>query len=169
VPTVRLRPIVAEDVAVLAQARGEDNAFEFFGHQPSNRLTRRFAEDGFISEDSTHLAVETEQGILVGMIGWRAVWHGPGSSGRALNIGITVLAEHRGQGLGTAAHIELARYLFSTTLAERLEAHTDLENIAEQHALEKSGFQREGVLRHAQYRRGGWHDLVLFSLPRGDI
>jgi len=62
----------------------------------------------------------------------------------------------------------LAHYLFQTTLVERLEAGTDVDNLAEQRALEKAAFQREGVLRHAQYRRGQWHDLVLYGRLRDD-
>jgi RimJ/RimL family protein N-acetyltransferase len=166
--TVRLRPLSADDVPLLTAARGEDNPFEFFGHQPSNRLARRFADDGCISADSAQLAVETTQGVLAGSVGWHAVRHGPGDSGRALNIGITLLAEHRGRGMGAAAQIELARYLFGATLVERLEAHTDVENIAEQRALEKAGFRREGIARHAQYRLGEWHDLVQYSRLRHD-
>jgi RimJ/RimL family protein N-acetyltransferase len=41
-------------------------------------------------------------------------------------------------------------------------------NAAEQRALERAGFTREGVLRHAQFREGGFHDLVLYSKLRGE-
>jgi len=73
-----------------------------------------------------------------------------------------------GRGYGTAAQEALAHYLFQTTLVERLEAGTDVDNLAEQRALEKAAFQREGVLRHAQYRRGQWHDLVRYGRLRDD-
>jgi RimJ/RimL family protein N-acetyltransferase len=43
---------------------------------------------------------------------------------------------------------------------------TDVENIPEQHALEKAGFSREGVLRGAQFRGGAWHDIVVYALVR---
>ena len=51
---------------------------------------------------------------------------------------------------------------------ERLEASTDVDNAAEQRALDKAGFTREGVLRSAQFRDGTFHDLVLYSRLRGD-
>jgi RimJ/RimL family protein N-acetyltransferase len=41
----------------------------------------------------------------------------------------------------------LVEYLLATTLANRLQAITDVENLAEQRALERIGFRREGVLR----------------------
>lgn len=50
----------------------------------------------------------------------------------------------------------------------RIQASTDVTNVAEQRALEKAGFTREGVLRGAQFRDGSWHDLFLYSLLRSD-
>jgi len=35
---------------------------------------------------------------------------------------------------------------------------TDIASVAEQKALEKVGFQRDGVMCQAQYRDGTWHD-----------
>jgi RimJ/RimL family protein N-acetyltransferase len=49
---------------------------------------------------------------------------------------------------------------------ERIEASTDVENIAEQRSLEKAGFTREGILRRAQWRAGAHHDLVSYSILR---
>jgi RimJ/RimL family protein N-acetyltransferase len=82
------------------------------------------------------------------------------------NIGINLIPEGRGQGFGPEAQRGLAERLFATTDANRVEAMTDVENNAEQRALEKAGFVREGVLRGAQFRAGAWHDLVVYSLLR---
>jgi aminoglycoside 6'-N-acetyltransferase len=35
-------------------------------------------------------------------------------------------------------------------------------------ALENAGFTREGVLRRAWFRGGGWRDVVLYSKLRGE-
>jgi [ribosomal protein S5]-alanine N-acetyltransferase len=79
---------------------------------------------------------------------------------------VALLPEYRGQGIGTSAHRLLVDYLFAYTTVERLEALTDTENHAEQHVLERGGFCREGVLRHAVWQRGGWRDLVLYARLR---
>ena len=51
----------------------------------------------------------------------------------------------------------------------RVEASTDVTNLAEQRALEKAGFTREGVLRGAQHRADGvHHDLVGYAILRTD-
>ncbi len=93
------------------------------------------------------------RGRAVAPCGWRGAGGGAGAPGR---------------GHGTAAQRALADHLFATTLIERLEAGTDVDNIAEQRALEKAGFTGEGVLRHAQFRGGRWRDLVLYSRLRAD-
>ena len=165
---VRLRAVRSDDLDALSTPRTpETDPFEFFGFQATNGLAQRFVANGLITDDFGLIAIEAG-GRLVGHVGWFAVQHGPSSTSRALNVGITLLAEHRGRGYGTAAQAALADYLFANTLVERLEATTDVENIAEQRALTKAGFQREGVVRHGQFRAGQWHDLVLYSRLRGD-
>jgi RimJ/RimL family protein N-acetyltransferase len=105
---------------------------------------------------------------MAGDVSYHAVYHGPNPGSRAFNVGIALLPEHRGRGLGAEAQRQLAAYLFAHTRVERLEASTDVDNAAEQRALDKAGFTREGVLRSAQYRDGGFHDLVLYSRVRSD-
>jgi RimJ/RimL family protein N-acetyltransferase len=166
---VRLRPVRAEDLPVLsANAELEADPWNFFGYTASNALERRYAENGFVSDDQGKLAVESEDGTLLGDVGWVSVVHGPSTACRALNIGIALLPAHRGQGFGSSAQARLAHYLFENTLIERLEAGTDVTNLAEQRALQSAGFHREGVLRHAQFRSGSWRDVILFSRLRGD-
>ena len=74
----------------------------------------------------------------------------------------------RGRGLGTGAQVLLARYLFAHTTAHRIEASTEVDNLAEQRALEKAGFTREGVRRGIGWRDGAWRDGVTYSLLRTD-
>ena len=57
---------------------------------------------------------------------------------------------------------------FRTFPIHRVQASTDVSNVAEQKALERAGFQREGVLRGAQWRLGGWHDLLSYARLRDD-
>jgi RimJ/RimL family protein N-acetyltransferase len=59
-------------------------------------------------------------------------------------------------------------YLFATTLANRLQAITDVENLAEQRVLERIGFRREGVMRGLAFIGGRWRDGVLYARLRED-
>ena len=166
---VRLRPVREADLATLANAHSrEADPWNWFRHTPDGSLQRRFA-DGMISEEGGTLAVETPEGALAGGVSWFTVPHGPTAACRALNIGISLLPGQRGRGYGAAAQRALAEYLFATTLVERIEAETDVENVAEQRALERAGFTREGVLRHAQFHVGHWRDTVIYSVLRAEI
>lgn len=167
-PTVRLRPFRREDLALFAADEQVPGGFEFYGFRSTDGIERRYAEDGLISADHGNLVVDVEGTGPVGDVGWFAVHHGPPPVARALNVGIGLFPAHRGRGYGTAAQRLLAEQLFADTVVERLEASTDVENIAEQRSLVKAGFTREGVLRHTQWRAGAWHDLVIFSRLRGD-
>ena len=167
--SVRLRALRESDLDQLTENETPEldpwNAFEL---QATNRHLRRFTANGGISEEAGTLAVETSDGVLVGSVGWHMVVHGPTAACRALNIGISLFASHRGRGYGSSAQQQLAEYLFASRLVERLEAGTDVDNIAEQRALESAGFSREGVMRHAQFRSGEWRDVVLYSRLRSD-
>jgi RimJ/RimL family protein N-acetyltransferase len=168
---IRLRAVIESDLGPLTGMHSlENDQWSFFGITPAGELERGFAANGLLPRDHEHgtLAVTDAEGTLLGSVGWHPVRYGPGSTSQVLNIGITLLPEHRGRGYGTAAQRALAGYLFSVTRLERIEATTDVENTAEQRSLEKAGFTREGVLRHAQYRSGGWHDMVIYSRLRGD-
>jgi RimJ/RimL family protein N-acetyltransferase len=83
-------------------------------------------------------------------------------------IGLALLPEARGRGHGTQAHRLLARYLFAHTTAHRIQASTEVDNIAEQKALDRAGFTREGVTRAAGWRDGAWRDGVTYGLLRTD-
>ncbi len=62
----------------------------------------------------------------------------------------------------------LADHLFATTEVDRVEASTAVDNVAEQKALERAGFRREGVLRGAQVRGDVRHALIQYSRLRTD-
>jgi len=84
-------------------------------------------------------------------------------------IGIWLRPGARGRGVGRAAQRALAELFFAHTAVNRVEAHTDLDNIAEQRALEGAGFTREGQIRGAQWRDGKYRDGYLYAVLRSDI
>ena len=83
-----------------------------------------------------------------------------------MEIGIGLLPGHRGHGLGTAAQRLLVGYLFAVSPVHRIQAGTELGNVAEQRALERVGFRREGVLRQLYFREGEYRDSVVYGLLR---
>lgn len=105
------------------------------------------------------------QRVAVGSLSAHSVWYGPTPGSRALNIGIGLAEEHRGRGIGAIAQRLLAEDLHEAGTV-RVEASTDVENVAEQRALAKAGYELEGTLRQAQARRDGLHDLQVWAHVR---
>ncbi|MBI3429185.1 MAG: GNAT family N-acetyltransferase [Actinobacteria bacterium] len=100
--------------------------------------------------------------IDVGDLSAHAVWYGPTPGSRALNIGISLVEKYRGRGIGSIAQRVLAEELHSQGII-RVEAQTDITNHAEKKSLKKAGFECEGVLRQAQQRADGLHDMEVWS------
>jgi [ribosomal protein S5]-alanine N-acetyltransferase len=163
-----LRAFTEDDLGFLERLDADPEAlgpFEWVGFRDPRARRRRWERDGWVGEDATAVAVALADGTVAGIASWRAQDRG-GPQGGCYEIGLALLPEHRGRGLGTAAQRLLVDHLFGTTIANRLEATTDAGNVAEQKALERVGFTREGVLRGAVFRDGAWRDLVLYGLLR---
>jgi RimJ/RimL family protein N-acetyltransferase len=64
--------------------------------------------------------------------------------------------------------VALADHLFAHTTVHRLEAGTAIDNVAEQRALEKAGFVREGLMRGRGWNNGAWRDGYMYSRLRTD-
>jgi RimJ/RimL family protein N-acetyltransferase len=165
---VRLRPVSESDVDLLDSnlaSKEGTGAHQWFGFTSSCGIRRRLAENGLLGGDGGMLTVLAGQ-EPIGRVEWfKADW-GRSDTSSCWTIAVAIYQQHRGRGIGTEAHRQLVDYLFGTTRVERIQAYTDRENVAEQRALEKSGFAREGVLRSAQWRDGGWHDQILYSVVR---
>jgi RimJ/RimL family protein N-acetyltransferase len=118
-----------------------------------------------------HICVTDADGLraIAGSLSWHAVWYGPNAGSKAWNIGIGLGEHARGHGIGTCAQRLLAEHLLESTAVDRIEASTDVTNLAEQRSLEKAGFTREGLLRSAQERADGRHDLYSYSFTRDDF
>ena|ERR1044072_3265555 len=163
---VRLREVTTDDAALLDLWQSPDyrGAFNDFG-QPSRAAPPPPPE--MIAGERGAMIVELAAGgTPIGSVSWHSVRYGPNPESTVFNIGINLVPDARGHGYGGEAQRLLAEFLFATTPVNRVEAMTDVENAAEQRALEKSGFVREGVLRGSQYRAGAWHDLVVYSVLR---
>lgn len=117
--------------------------------------------------DVGRLLVEAD-GVVVGEVSWHPMHWGPTDGSTSFEIGISLAPEARGRGIGSVAQRLVADHLFATTHVDRVQASTDVENAAERRSLQKAGYVEEGVLRQAQERADGRHDLALFSRLRSD-
>lgn len=163
----RLRPVRRADVRLLkAWDRQPGSEFEDFSGPPPPGVRER--ERLPLPPGAGSLVVTDDADVVVGSVGWRPVALGPNAGSQALDIGISLHRAHWGRGHGSRAQRMLAEHLFRTTAVHRLQASTDVRNVAEQTALLRAGFTREGVLRGAQWRRGQHHDVVGYARLRTD-
>jgi RimJ/RimL family protein N-acetyltransferase len=166
---IRLRPLQGNEVEELDAAMGDPDragTYIWFGDRSAG-LARRFVQE-LITDDKGVLAIETDDGELAGWMSWQQRDNGPPPHGRCWMIAALVLPEHRGKGVGTDAHRALAHYLFARTPAVRVEAGTEIGNVAERRALEHAGFIYEGTLRQAVLREGAWRDIAVYSILRSE-
>jgi aminoglycoside 6'-N-acetyltransferase len=169
---VSLRPVRRDDLPLLDAWENDVNAngeFNDFGLRPETGHESGFNDSGFLSENSLmFMVVDGTTGRTVGNVTARRIAYGPPATSGCYNIGISLVPEARGKGFGAEAQLLLAKYLFSAYPVNRVEASTDVTNVPEQRSLEKAGFTREGIARGAQWRRGEFHDMVVYSRVRSD-
>jgi [ribosomal protein S5]-alanine N-acetyltransferase len=166
---IRLRPVAEDDLVLFRRFRTEPDliGLDWSGFLDAQAPARRFAADGFLAPDDGRLMIEVEaENEAAGYLSFLAQSYG--GNAKHWVIGIALLPQWRGRGIGWRAQAMLCDYLFHHTPAQRIEAGTHPENIAEQKALVKAGFQLEGVIRAAEFRAGQWRDGLLYSRLRDD-
>jgi ribosomal-protein-alanine N-acetyltransferase len=162
-----LQPVEEGDLALFRRFAVEPGliGLDWGGFRDAQAPARRFAEDGFLGAEDSRLMVRTGA-ETAGLVSWRS-----GSfegKTKYWEIGIALLPEFRGRGIGWRAQALLTAYLFEHTPVQRIQAATHPENLAEQKSLEKAGFQLEGIIRACEFRAGRYRDGYLYSRLRDD-
>ena len=70
------------------------------------------------------------------------------------------------RGYATETAKALLRFGFDQLNLHRMFALCDPENIASAHVLEKAGMQQEGRFRERKFRKGTWHDELVYAIIR---
>ena len=167
--SIRLRPVVETDLAMFRRFATEPGliGLDWTGFKDAGEPARRFAVDSYLGTESSRLMVEVEpEQDAAGFVGWAL--RDFGGPTKHWEIGIALLPEWRGKGIGWQAQAMLCDYLFKHTPLQRIQAGTHPENLAEQRSLVKAGFQLEGVVRACEFRDGRWCDGYLYSRLRDD-
>jgi RimJ/RimL family protein N-acetyltransferase len=166
---VHLRPFREADLELFSRFFTDPEVggpFEWAGFRSFESLRRRWNEDGLLETSPRWLVIADDDDTAIGWVNWR---DDERSGSNVFEIGVLIVPEMRGRGAGTAAQTQLVDYLFDTTPAHRIWAMTEVDNIGEQRALERSGFRREGRLRGTHFRGGEWRDSFAYGVVRGDL
>lgn len=166
---ISLRAVLEDDLAFLNLMTNDPEgagAFQWYGWHDPHQHRRRWEDNGMLTDDGGLLMIV--RGVeRIGFLSFRK--QVTSRVGYCWEIGLIVAPEFRGQGYGTRAQQLMTRYLFDHTPANRVQATTELSNAAEQRALEKAGFTREGVMRGGGFRAGEWQDGVIYGIVRSDL
>jgi RimJ/RimL family protein N-acetyltransferase len=157
--SVNLRIVEKEDLALGLEWI---NNPEYFGeYQPLSQQSRAELERQYdrLTSDEKWFWVEKKDGMKIGTISY-------GPVGKAFDIGYNIVSSERRKKYGTEAVGIIVDLLFLSKETVRVEARTDMRNVASQKVLEKNGFKKEGTIRKDMFIRGEWRDLFLYSILR---
>lgn len=101
---------------------------------------------------------------LVGTCGFHRIDPGHGDA----ELGYEIAPAHWGRGLATSSVRAAVNWAFTASVIRRIHAYVWVGNVASIRVLEKSGFQREGVLRAFRVCRGEPRDYLLYARLRGE-
>jgi RimJ/RimL family protein N-acetyltransferase len=156
---VNLRIIEREDLPILLEW---NNNPEFYGENlPLIQQSKTDLEKEFDKRppEARTFFVEKKDGTKIGIIAHFLTGH-------FWEIGYVMTPEERGKGYCSEAVKIMVDYLFLTKDIVRIQAATDVRNVASQKTLEKVGFKKEGIIRKSAFFRGKWRDWFLYSILR---
>ena len=110
-----------------------------------------------------HFALEDKQsGNVVGMIGFNTINY----MHLHAEVGYWVARDFWGKGYSVEAVNLLVAYAFSKTELERIYAYVRPENIASWKLLEKTGFEREGLLKKLMRKDDKRYDHYIYAIVK---
>ena len=83
-------------------------------------------------------------------------------------VGIALVPEARGRGIGTSAIAQVVEFAFVRRNLRRLHLQAIASNAGAIRAYEKAGFVIEGRRREHAWVRGAYEDIVLMGILRSD-
>jgi RimJ/RimL family protein N-acetyltransferase len=166
VPDVRLRTQIDDDEDVLYRIWSDLDTWEERSSWPPAPLPlaefRQRIASGGLKGDADF--VVTLDGAAVG----RCTIFNEDALARHAELGIGLLPEARGLGVGTEALRQLVEFGFVRRNLRRLHLAVLASNAAGQAAYRKVGFVEEGRRREHCWVRGRYEDEVLMALLRSD-
>jgi RimJ/RimL family protein N-acetyltransferase len=133
-------------------------------YNPLWQMSRTEVEKMFESpHELKSFLIERKDGSKIGFI---IHYYVLDPAGRQLEISYSLVPNEREKGYCTEAIKIMVDYLFLSKDTVRIQAQTDLRNVASRKILEKVGFKKEGTLHKNLFIRGEWRDSFLYSILR---
>lgn len=118
-----------------------------------------------VAYERVSLAVETLAGVHIGS----CVLRSASPESRSAAIGITIgERQYWDGGYGTETMRLLCRFGFEVMNLHRIQLEVLAGHARGRHVYEKLGFRDEAVRRHALYKNGEYHDVMVMGLLAGE-
>lgn len=158
-----IRPLQREDLPVLAafQTAEVRGMYQECRIESALMLQKQLESDGICSEQFQMLMIE-EDAKAVGLFYLNFIREG------LVRLGFVLHPSAQGHHLASRVLLLCRDYLMENFPVVRLEADTDVDNIAAQKVLERCGFRAEGILRKYRFHHGSYHDSYLYSFIRDE-
>lgn len=167
--SVVLRARTDADADVLFRIAAELDTWEERGASSPAPLTRAAFEARLAQREAEGPAADVRfvidaDGDPVGTVSLFAFDH----LARHAEVGIALLAEARGHGVGTEAIRQIVEFAFVRCNLRRLHLQAIASNVGAIRAYEKAGFVVEGRQREHAWVRGRYEDIVLMGILRDE-
>ena len=167
---ITLRPLTMQDVPALAKAMNNlavlDNLRDGIPYPYTEKDAEDFIEKSLAAKAQTqYLRVICHDGIYAGGIG---VFRRENIHLRTGEIGYHLAEPFWGRGIMTEAIRKMCDYIFQNTDIIRIFAEPFATNVASCRALEKVGFQFEGIMRQNAIKNGKIVDMRLYSVLKSE-
>jgi len=158
---VNLRVVEKQDLALLAEWENNPGFWGELAVYPLRQLSKTDLEKEYDKRtpEENWFFIEKKDGTKIG-----SIFHFP--EGKLLEIGYALIPRERDKGYCTEALKIMVDHLFLLKEIVRIQAHTDVKNVASQKVLEKVGFKKEGTIRKYAFVNGEWRDALLYSILR---
>ena len=168
---LRLREVIGSDAPAIFAIHGNTELMRLFGNDPlpdlagAEALIRTFASWRQLPNPGIRWAIEIEgnPGLVgtCGLFGWNKNW-------RKCTVGYELAQSVQGKGYMLEALGAALAWGFKEMALNRVEAQVHPDNLASLKLLKRLRFVEEGRLRQGGYWSGEYHDLLQYSLLRGD-
>ncbi|MEH7403868.1 GNAT family N-acetyltransferase [Gottfriedia acidiceleris] len=161
-----LRELVVDDALVILNCFSNDEVLRYYGQRPLKSIEQvkqiiiSFSKS-FEEKSGIKWGIELkETGTIIGTIGFQDWSH----EHKRANISYALFPDNWGRGYASEAIEKVISWGFQELGLERIGAIVFIENEASNNLLIKTGFQKEGILKHYMYQNGVAHDTNVFSL-----
>ena len=170
---VGLRPYRLADVPLLLAGAQDPDVVRFafvrWAADTPEQLAKRIEHDWpAAAQEGRLLNCAIRDAVTDELLGHLVLFGVDRTAGRA-EVGFWLRPEARGRAVTRRVLELVCRWAFDELGLARVQATTDIENVASQRTLENARFQREGILR-SYYPKpvGGRADNVMYSRLRGE-